>query len=68
MPRIEPPVCCHLSPEERIVVDEMKATVKLNDADLVRLGLWHLARHLDIALHGEFVLRKHTPKAKRRIA
>jgi hypothetical protein len=67
MPRIEQPVCCHLSPEERIVVDEMKAAVKLNDADLVRLGLWHLARHLGIALHGEFALRKQAA-AKRRSA
>lgn len=41
--------CCALSVRERLVCDDMKqATGLTSDADLMRLGLWHLARHLDM--------------------
>lgn len=48
------PLCVHLSAVERDVVEEMKAMTGLaSDANLARLALWHLAKHLDLRIGAE---------------
>jgi hypothetical protein len=51
------PLCCHLNAIERDFLDQMKQqTGIVSDANLVRLGLWHLAKHLDVR-HGSEVFK-----------
>lgn len=62
------PICCHLSVVERDVVDAMKAMTGIaSDADLTRLGLWHLARHLDVPI-GARTFAPRRQKSHRRTA
>lgn len=58
-------ICAELNPAEQDVCRDMRASLGLTtDADLVRLGLWHLARHCDIPVGSEvFGLRRATRKA-----
>ncbi len=47
-------ICAELNLAERDVVEEIRQQTGLrSDADTVRLGLWHLARHLDIRVGSE---------------
>ncbi len=68
--RLQSPLCCHLSVDERIVVDELKGVSGLpNDNNLVLLALWHLAKHYNVPLGPKvFALRTHKAYAKRRSA
>lgn len=45
--------CLVASDEERAVIAELRALSGLrSDSDVLRLGLWHLARHFDLRLPG----------------
>ena len=52
IPLRDPLVTCPLNARERVAFDTMKARAGIgSDTDVVRLGLVHLARHLDVVLH-----------------
>lgn len=57
-----------VSPFERMWLDNLKIASGLaDDADVLRLAVWHLSKHYDADLPGSlFVLQQGTPKRGRR--
>lgn len=47
--------------EQDIVAEMMRMTGEVSQSNIVRLGLWHLARHLDIPV-GHTVFQPRTPR------
>lgn len=47
--------------EQDIVADMMRMTGEVSQSNIVRLGLWHLARHLEIPV-GHDVFAPRTPR------
>jgi hypothetical protein len=53
-------LCCPLTVRERLICDDMRKMTGLHsDADLGRLGLWHLAKHLDQRLDADVFALRH---------
>lgn len=62
-------LCCPLTDAEQdVAATMMQMTGIVSEANLVRLGLWHLARHLDVPVGNLFALRKARGAKPRRLA
>lgn len=61
-------LCCPLNALEQAVVAEMmRMTGITSEANIVRLGLYHLARHLKVDIDEDVFLQRLTRKATSRL-